>query len=198
MDSHTFWYLTRAAGLVAYLLLFASVVLGLTMTTNLVQRLFPRHRVYDLHRFLSLVTLGVTVFHVFIVLPDGFFGFSLRELLIPFASPYEPFFLALGVFSVYFMLIAIGSFYLRPLVSYSLWRALHYATFAVFILAIGHGVGAGSDTGSSWAIWMYAITGLIVFNLTAWRAVWGRSRAGASTVNRVDRPASLARPASLH
>lgn len=176
MDEHAFWYMTRSAGFVAYLLLFTSVVLGLTMTTGFVQRLVPRYRVYDLHRFLSLLTLSVTVFHVLIVLPDGFIGFSLRELLVPFASPYEPFFMGLGVFSLYFMAIVIGAFYLRPLVSYSVWRALHYTTFAVFVLAVVHGAGAGTDTGATWATWLYAATGLVVFNLVVWRIFWGRSR----------------------
>ncbi|HLF71825.1 MAG TPA: ferric reductase-like transmembrane domain-containing protein [Dehalococcoidia bacterium] len=175
MDEHAFWYMTRSAGFVAYLLLFASVVFGLTMTTSFIQRLVPRYRVYDLHRFLSLLTLSVTVFHVLIVLPDGFFGFTLRELLVPFASPYEPFFMGLGSFSLYFMAIAIGAFYLRPLVSYSLWRTLHYTTFAVFVLAVVHGVGAGTDTGATWATWLYAVTGLVVFNLVVWRVFWGRS-----------------------
>ena len=178
MNEHGFWYLTRAAGFVAYLLLFASVVMGLLMTAGFIQRIVARNRLYDLHRFVSLLTLGVTVFHVLIVLPDDYIGFSVRELLLPFASPYEPFFMALGVFSLYLMAIAIGSFYLRPLVPYSRWRALHYTTFGVFILAFAHGIGGGTDADATWARGLYAVTGLIVFNLLVWRVLWGRSAVG--------------------
>ena len=173
---HTFWYLTRTAGIVAYMLLFFSVTLGLMMTTGLFDRIVARFRVYDVHRFLSLLTLGVTLFHVFIVLPDEYIGFSVPELLIPFASPYEPLFMALGVVSLYVMIIAIGAFYLRPLVSYPVWRLLHYTTFGVFVLALVHGLGAGTDSDAGWMLWLYTLTGLIVFNLTVYRILRGSAR----------------------
>ena len=48
---HTYWYLNRASGFVAYLLLFVSVTLGLTMTGGVIERVLRRYRVYDLHRF---------------------------------------------------------------------------------------------------------------------------------------------------
>ena len=82
---HTFWYLTRASGFVAYILLFATVGFGMLMSTDLVGRRLQRYQAYDLHRFLSLVTVLFTVFHILIVLPDGFFGFSIWQLLVPFA-----------------------------------------------------------------------------------------------------------------
>ncbi len=173
---HTFWYLTRASGFVAYLLLFASLVLGLTMTGDLNSRWYHRFQVYDVHRFLSLFTLGFTVFHVLIVLPDRFIGFSLVELLVPFASPYRPEFMAVGILSLVLMAIAVGSFYARELIGYRAWRLLHYVTFAVFVSAAAHGIGAGTDSGSRWAPYLYAGTGLVVFNLTLYRIFKGSSR----------------------
>lgn len=181
---HTFWYLTRASGLVAYLLLFASVALGLAMTTSLFSSRFRRYRVYDIHRFLSLVTLGVTVFHVLIVLPDGYFSFSARQLLVPFASPYRPFSMALGVFALYLMAIIILSFYLRPLVPYRAWRLLHYATFGAFVLALAHGIGAGADTGAGWALFLYAGTGVAVLYLVVYRVLRGSARGLKHPVHR--------------
>ena len=148
---HTFWYLTRASGFVAYLFLSASVVLGLSMTGTLLERWVRRYRIYDFHRFLSLITLGATVFHVLIVLPDDFIGFRLEELLVPFASPFEPLFMALGILSLYLIAFVIASFYLRHLIHYRAWRLIHYATFGGFVLALAHGVGAGTDTQAAWA-----------------------------------------------
>jgi predicted ferric reductase len=174
-DGQIFWYLTRASGLVAYLLMFASVTLGLGMTAGVAAWL-RRHRVYDLHRFLSLLTLAVVVFHVFIVLPDGYFGFSLRELLVPFASPYEPFFMALGVLSLYLTAFIIATFYLRPLVPYGAWRFLHGGTFLAFLLALAHGIGAGSDTDMAWTQYIYAASGFVVLALIARRVFGGTAR----------------------
>jgi len=173
---HTFWYLTRAAGFVAYLLLFTSLVFGLLMTSDLTGRWYRRFQAYDVHRFLSILTLGFVVFHVLIVLPDRYIGFSIVELLVPLASPYRPEFMALGILALALLLLIIGSFYARRLVGYRTWRMLHYITFALFISAMAHGIGAGTDSGRPWAAYLYAATGLVVFNLALYRALRGTSR----------------------
>jgi predicted ferric reductase len=173
---HTYWYLSRASGFVAYLLLFASVTLGLTMTGSVAGRWLQRFRVYDLHRFLSLITLGVTVFHVFIVLGDAYIAFSVAELLVPFASPYESLYLALGGFGLYLTALIVASFYVRSFVTYPVWRLLHYATFGAFVLALAHGIGAGTDTAAPWARYLYAVTAVIAFNLLVYRLLRGSAR----------------------
>jgi predicted ferric reductase len=173
---HTYWYLTRASGFVAYLLLFASVTLGLSMTGDVVERWLRRYRVYDLHRFLSLFTLLVTAFHVLIVLPDEFIAFSPIELLVPFASPYEPLFIALGGFSLYLTGFIVATFYLRSVIPYPAWRLIHYATFGAYVLALAHAIGAGTDTEAAWARYLYAVTALVVFNLLVYRALKGSAR----------------------
>ena len=71
------------------------------MSTDLVGQRLRRYQVYDLHRFLTLLTLAVTVFHIFIVLPDKFFSFSVWQLLLPFGSPYRPDYMAFGSISFY-------------------------------------------------------------------------------------------------
>jgi len=183
---HDFWYLTRASGFVAYLLLFASVTLGLSLTGGVLERWLRRFRVYDFHRFLSLITLGVTVFHIFIVLPDGYIGFSIAELLVPFASSYRPLYMGLGAFGFYLVALIIGSFYLLRLLRYRAWRLIHYATFAAFTLAFIHGVGAGTDSEAGWARFLYAATGLVAFNLLVYRALKGEARGIPGPSKRVD------------
>jgi predicted ferric reductase len=185
---HTYWYLNRASGFVAFVLLSGSLVLGLTMTGGVLERWLRRYRVYDLHRFLSLLTLGVCAFHIVIVWPDEYVRFSLAGLLVPFASPYEPLFVALGVFSFYLLAVIVVAFYLRHLVSYRAWRLLHYLTFAVFVLALAHGVGAGTDSKADWAQYLYAACGLLVFNMVVYRALKGSARPG------VERAPELLRP----
>ena len=173
---HSYWYLTRSAGLVAYLMLFVSVTLGLTMTGGVLERWLRRYRIYDLHRYLSLLTLIVIVFHVLIVLPDRYLSFSVAELLLPFASPYRSVYMALGGLSLYLMAIIIGTFYLRRVFSYARWRFVHYATFGAYLLALVHGIGAGTDTPAGWVQYLYAGTALITFNLLVYRALKGSAR----------------------
>jgi sulfoxide reductase heme-binding subunit YedZ len=173
---HTYWYLSRAAGIVAYLLLFTGTVLGLLMTGGVSDRWVARNRVYDLHRFVSLLTLGVILLHAVVVLPDQYFSFSLIELFVPMASPYRPEFMAAGVLSLYLTGAIIATFYLRRLMSYPVWRLVHYSTFAGFSLALAHGIGSGTDTDAPWMQYLYAGTALIVFNLAVYRALKGSAR----------------------
>jgi predicted ferric reductase len=175
---HTYWFLSRAAGMVAYLLLFTSVFLGLSMTGGALERFLARFRVYDLHRFASLLGVGVILFHALVVLPDEFIAFTLPELLLPFASPYRPLYMGLGVLSLYLTAVIVAAFYVRRLISYKIWRLMHYATFLAFVLALAHGVGAGTDTGAAWAQYLYAATGLVAFNLLVYRALKGSARPG--------------------
>ena len=183
---HTWWYLNRASGIVAYMLLFGCVFLGLSMTGGFVERVVRRFRVYDLHRFVALLALSVSIFHVAIVLPDRYIGFSAVDLTVPFASPYEPLFTALGIFSLYLLAVIVGAFYIRSVISYRGWRLLHYTTFAAFGLALAHGIGAGTDTEAAWLQYTYASTGLVAFNLLVYRLVKGGARAGLSPATTLD------------
>src|SRR6266496_3191905 len=56
-----YWYLARAAGAVAYLLLWLSIALGL-VTSNRLAALWPGGpTAVDLHQFTSLLALGATL-----------------------------------------------------------------------------------------------------------------------------------------
>ena len=46
----------------------------------------------------------------------------------------------------------------------------------MFVLALAHGLGAGTDTGTSWALALYVATGSAVLILTGRRVLIGRSR----------------------
>jgi predicted ferric reductase len=173
---HTYWYLSRAAGIVAYLLLFAGTFLGLLMTGSVSDRWVARNRIYDLHRFVSLLTLAVILLHAVVVLPDEYFSFSVIELFVPLASPYRAEFMAAGVLSLYLTGSIIATFYLRRVIRYPIWRLIHYSTFAGFALALVHGIGSGTDTDAAWMQYLYAGTALIVFNLAVYRALKGSAR----------------------
>jgi sulfoxide reductase heme-binding subunit YedZ len=195
---HTFWFLNRAAGLAAYLLLFLAVSLGLSMTGGALERFLRRYRVYDLHRFVSLLALGLTAFHVAIVLPDQFARFGVADLLVPFAANYRPAYMAAGIFSLYLLVIVVGAFYLRQVISYRTWRVLHYATFACYTLALAHGIGAGTDTQAGWVQYLYAATAVVAFNMLVYRLLKGHARPGrepAAGGQSGDRPRQASSPA---
>ena len=159
---HTFWFLARAAGLSAYLMLFLNVFLGLAVRSKVLEALLARWRSFDLHQFTALLALGFLALHGLALLGDRYIGFSPAELLVPFASPYRPVWTALGVMALYLFLGVLASSYLRKLIGQRLWRAIHYSAFVAFLLAMAHGIFAGSDSSEPWAAALYGGTGSII------------------------------------
>jgi hypothetical protein len=167
--NHEFWYLSRAAGFTAYLLLFVSVALGIVMSTRLVERFAKRNTIFDMHRFTTILALAFTLFHVYILLGDGFFNFDVWQLSIPFRTPYRVWQTAVGIGGLYVMLLITVSFYVRKFIGFRAWRALHYLSFGLFAAATLHGITAGSDTTQTWAQEIYLGPGLVTLALIAYR-----------------------------
>jgi DMSO/TMAO reductase YedYZ heme-binding membrane subunit len=108
-------------------------------------------------------------FHALIMLPDPYAQFKLWELLVPFATHYRPFAVGAGAIALYGSLIVSASFYLKRFIGQQGWRWVHYATFPLFVLAMVHGIYAGSDSGEAWAQLTYLSSGLMVLFFTFFR-----------------------------
>ena len=164
------WYAARSSGIVAYLLLSASVVVGILMAGR-ARFTWPRFAVEDVHRFLGLLTGAFVGIHVFALFVDAYMPFSLTQLLVPGAASYRPFASALGVVALELLLaLAITNRY-RKRLSYGFWRKAHYLNFGLWILAFGHGLLDGTDTGAAWADLIYVVSGAAVAGLVTWRVL---------------------------
>jgi predicted ferric reductase len=181
-DPKAFWYLSRAAGVISYLLLWLSVVLGLGVT-NKMARVWPGGpAAVDLHEFAALLGLAFAAFHGLVLLGDRYMSFSLSQIVLPFATAnYQPLWVGLGQIAFYLMIPVTFSFYLRKRIGYGLWRSLHYGSFVVKSLTTVHGLLAGSDTTNPGMLALYAITGGVVYFLTFYRifSVWRPAQAGS-------------------
>ena len=150
------WYAARAAGVVAYLLVTASVALGISLAGKERFERWPRFAVEDVHRFAGILAGTFIALHVFWLAVDSQAHLGLSNLLIPFTSSYRPFWTGLGVVTAELLLALAVTNHYRKRISYSLWRRLHYLNFAVWIAATAHGLGAGTDSGSTAFVLMYA------------------------------------------
>jgi len=169
------WYLARAAGLTAYLLLFGTVVLGLSIRTKGLDRYIARWKVTDIHIFLSLLVLGFAILHAGVLLWDGFVGYSLLDILVPFSTAYRTLWTAVGIVTLYALIIIVLSFPARRYIGYRAWRMLHYGTFAAYLAALLHGIYAGTDSRVAWAQFIYITTATTVLALLIYRiAGWAR------------------------
>ncbi len=166
--TQSFWYLSRSAGLVAYLLLWGSVVWGLLLSARPGGRLRPP-ALFDAHQFLSNAALGFAFFHALVLIGDRYASFPLSAILGPFAGAYKPALVALGQIALWLSLFLSLSFLVRRQMGQRRWRAFHYVSFGVYWLALLHSVAIGSDTNLLWVRWMYVATGAVVAILTAFR-----------------------------
>ena len=138
------WLLARSAGLVAFGLLTLSGWLGLAMSTRL---LGPRRQksLFGLHRTLAWTGLSMLGLHIGAVLLDPVLHFGAAAALVPFAAPWKPGAVAAGVIAGWLSLMLAVSFRLRRWIGQKGWRRLHYASFAAFVLSLGHALLVGSD-----------------------------------------------------
>jgi methionine sulfoxide reductase heme-binding subunit len=147
--SSTAWYFARSAGIVAYLLLSSSVLLGVLMAGR-APLAWPRFAVEEVHRFLAILTGVFVALHGGTLLLDTVVPLRLSGALVPFTSAYRPFAVGLGVCTAE-LLAAVGiSNALRRRIPHTLWRRIHYVTLAAWPLATLHGLLAGTDRFDPW------------------------------------------------
>jgi predicted ferric reductase len=149
--SGTVWYFARSAGIVAYLLLSSSVLLGVLLAGKAKTPLsWPRFAVEEVHRFLAILTGVFVVLHGGSLLLDRVVPIGLGQELVPFTTSYRPFAVGLGVTAME-LVAAVGiSNALRKQIPHTVWRKVHYLTLPAWLLASLHGVLAGTDAGDPW------------------------------------------------
>jgi len=185
----TFWILARTSGLVAYALLTASVLAGLVLKSRPSSSLKPA-LVTDLHRFLALLGLSALSLHGLALLLDRTVPISIADLLVPGIAPYRPLWTGLGVLAAELMAVVYASFSLRTRIGIRNWRRLHWATYLVFAFATLHGLAAGTDSGTTWALALYGGATGAVLAATAWRALVPPEK-GDTRVSHRDRSLAL-------
>lgn len=167
--SQAAWYLIRSSGIVAYLLLAASTIWGLLLSTKLLKKTVPPAVSLAMHNYLSWGAIGLSTIHALLLLADKYYTFSVAHLLIPFISPFSPGAVGMGIIAFYIMLLMAGSIYFRKQLGQKRWRKLHYLTFAAFILLTLHGWTAGTDQVQLAA--MYVVSGALTLFLTTYRVL---------------------------
>jgi sulfoxide reductase heme-binding subunit YedZ len=191
------WYVTRAAGIMAYLMLWLSTVLGLAVTSKYLDEMLDRIFTYDFHEFISLLAVGFLVLHVSVLMLDRYLPYTLSQVLVPFLSPYRPFWVGIGVIAFYLTLLVTITFYLRNKIGSKGFRVIHYFSLAAYIGATLHGYFSGTDTALPTMQLLYKLTGLVVLFLTVYwlvllsfRKVDKRRKAEAATMS-MSKPQNL-------
>jgi methionine sulfoxide reductase heme-binding subunit len=167
----TFWLLARATGIVAYVLLTASVLAGLLVKSRPFGTAIKPAVAVDLHRTLAVLSLTALAGHGLALVLDHTVEIGLLALLVPGTAPYRTFWTGLGVLAGELMLVVYVSFGLRKRIGMRNWRRLHWTTYGAFTAATAHGLMAGTDSAAPWALTLYFGAVGAVAAATAWRAL---------------------------
>ncbi len=172
--AQTTWLLARSSGMLAYLLLTAGVVAGLTLSTRMFGRAIAPAVITAVHRTLSTLGLGALALHVGMLVLDTKVDVPLVSLVVPGLSEYRPVATGLGVVALELWVLVQLSFPLRKWIGTRAWRRLHHAAFLLWALAAMHGIAAGSDSGTPWAKGIYIASIGLVSGLIGWRIIAAR------------------------
>jgi len=123
---------------------------------------------YDFHEFISLLSVGFTLVHVIVLMLDLYMPYSLAQILVPFISPYRPFWVGVGVIAFYIILLVTITFYLRNRIGTRAFRAIHVLSLLGYIGVTLHGYFSGTDTALPSMQILYEVSGLAVLFLTVY------------------------------
>lgn len=162
------WYLTRAAGMMAYLLLWLSTVWGLILPSKLLKNYLSGDFSFDFHQFISLLSLGFLGVHIVVLTADKYLPFSIAQIFVPFLSPYRPLWVGIGILAFYLLLLVTITFYLRKWIGMKTFRYIHYTSLIAYLGAVIHALLSGTDSSLPVVIFIYISTASMVVFLTVY------------------------------
>jgi predicted ferric reductase len=183
VNSTTFWYITRASGIVTLALLTVTMVFGLTTASRARTRHWPRFAQQEIHRRLSMLSMLFLAIHVLTSILDTYVHIGWLAIVIPFTSPYARFWVAMGTVALDLMVAVFLSSLLRSRIKPGTWRAIHWLAYGCWPVALAHTFGLGTDSGEHWVMILGALSVLSVGTALLWRIrATARRLPGASQV----------------
>lgn len=149
------WLLIRGSGLTAWGLLTAVVVWGLLLRTRLLGSHASPPALLRMHRWLGAVALAFLGLHLVLLLIDPVVRFTVPQMLLPFASPWQPLAVGLGTLALWALVpvAIVGRLRTRMGKSGQAWfRRTHLIAYAAWPLATAHYVLAGTDALAAWSM----------------------------------------------
>ncbi len=158
LSVHGWWLASRASGLVALVLVTISVGIGLMMAGKLARRPGIPRILASIHEQTALAGLVAITVHGITLIGDPWLNPGVKGVLVPFTMDYRPLWTGLGTIAGFLAILLGLSFYARRSIGTKLWRKAHRATVVVYVLAIGHTLGAGTDAAAPWLRWWLIVT----------------------------------------
>ncbi|MCU1400407.1 MAG: Ferric reductase like transrane component [Acidimicrobiales bacterium] len=147
MTTQIWWFLSRGSGIVAWVMLATTCLLGIAMSTKGFRLARPAW-VLDLHRWVGALAVITTGLHLGGLVADSYVHFGWREILLPQSSAWRRSAVTWGVIALYLMsVIQLTSWTMKHLPR-RLWHGVHLFSYVLFGCATVHGALAGTDSGN--------------------------------------------------
>lgn len=172
------WYVSRASGIVAWLLAAMAVLWGLALSTRALGAKPRAPWLLDLHRFIGGLTVVFVAVHLGALALDPFVSFGLDELFVPMASGWKPVAVAWGIVAFYLLIAVEVTSLVRSRIPKRVWRSVHLTSYALYAMATVHLLLAGTDRTNPLLWGAAAVSVAVVVFFTIYRVV-GPGRAGS-------------------
>jgi sulfoxide reductase heme-binding subunit YedZ len=149
---HAWWLASRASGVVALLLITASVFVGLMLSTRVLKGPGISRWLAAAHEQAALGGLVAIAIHGVTLLGDPFLKPGITGIAVPFAGEYKSLWVGIGILGGYLAALVGLTFYARRRIGVKRWRKLHRLTIVAYAMSVVHTIGAGTDfQAGSWA-----------------------------------------------
>gem|GEM_PF-708923 len=161
--SDILWYLTRASGIVAMVLMAAAIIDGLIYSGREGGRRLRPVWWVDLHRGLGGYALIFTGFHLLTAYGAGL-SYRIIDFIVPGVSHQATLAVTLGVLAFYAMAITVFTTWPKRLFRRKIWHAIHLLSLPAAVAVAVHGWQMGTDARSGWyVVLMVVLTGLVMY-----------------------------------
>jgi sulfoxide reductase heme-binding subunit YedZ len=167
--SEAMWAFGRISGIVALVLLTASVVLGIITRSGRPLPGLPRFSISLLHRNIALLATTFLVLHVGSLMLDSYAKLSVADIVVPFVGAYKPFWQGLGTVALDLLIAIVVTSLFRRRLGVRLFKAVHWLTYAMWPIALLHAIGNGTNGTSAWFLLLAAFCTIAVASAIVWR-----------------------------
>lgn len=180
------WWVARSGGIVALVLTGLAVIWGLALSTKVMQGTPTPKWLLSLHRWLGGLSVTFTGVHIAALVLDSYVHFGVAEILVPFASEWQPGAVAWGVVSMYLLVaVQLTSVFMKRLPR-TWWKRIHMTSWLLFWTGLVHGVTAGTDAAHPVYVGVTGLMTMLVIFLTSYRILASRRRLRRADVPRAD------------
>ncbi len=180
MNPQLWWYFARASGMVAAILLVASLVWGVLMATRALKPVDKPAWMLAMHRWFSGLAVTGVVIHIAALVADNYLHFGAKEILVPMASSWRPGAVTLGVVAMYLLVLVQATSLAMKRLPKRVWRGIHMSSYALTWLVFVHAGLAGTDVANRVYQVVALLLAIVAVTAAVLRVTMGRAanRAG--------------------